>query len=76
MNLQFPHIPGICTSRGEVIPFELCKIKEGQLYKKKTSPDLMSRVLNFSKKRPEERLSIVQTGMAVRALCKGHSYLF
>ncbi|KAH8117266.1 Piwi-domain-containing protein [Phellopilus nigrolimitatus] len=63
ISLRNPRMPGIITTREEVIPFELCVIKEGQLFKKKTSPELMAKMLTFSKKRPNERFSAIQDGM-------------
>ncbi|KAL5511713.1 hypothetical protein ACEPAH_4931 [Sanghuangporus vaninii] len=67
-NVRYPLIPGIWTARDECIPFELCKIKEGQFFRKKASPQLTSRMLNFAKKKPEERLGIVKRGIQMLQL--------
>ena len=59
--------PGIVTTRKEVIPFHLCLIKEGQLYKKKDiPPDVTAQMLNLSKMPPRKRLELLQAGMSVR----------
>ncbi|EJD05760.1 Piwi-domain-containing protein [Fomitiporia mediterranea MF3/22] len=62
-NLRYPRMPGVVTRKDEVIPFELCHIKEGQFFRKKTSPELMAQIMNFSKKKPNERLEILRRGM-------------
>ena len=64
-NLEHPLVPGILTARDECIPFELCRIKEGQFFKKKASPQLTSHMLNFAKKKPEQRLGIIKQGIQV-----------
>lgn len=63
--------PGIVTTRKEVIPFHLCWIKEGQLYKKKDiPPDVTAQMLNLSKMHPSERLSTLRAGMIVSQMQK------
>lgn len=64
--LRYPNWPGIVTKRGEVIPFELCSIHPHQQYKKQLSPEMMTQVLNFSKKTPEMRFEAIKYGVKVR----------
>ncbi|KAI5124360.1 hypothetical protein M0805_008966 [Coniferiporia weirii] len=64
-KFQFPGMPGIFTTKKEVIPFEFCVIKEGQLFKKRASPELMARMLAFSKKKPAERLARVSKRLQI-----------
>lgn len=63
--LQYPGWPGVVTKKGDVVPFELLFIRPGQSYKKRLSPDMMTRVLNFSKKRPEDRFNAIRSGVKV-----------
>ena len=64
-HLSHPDWPGIQTKRGEVIPFELCHVRPGQFYKKKLTPEMTTRVLNFSKKRPKDRFNAIESGVKV-----------
>ncbi|KLO14205.1 Piwi-domain-containing protein [Schizopora paradoxa] len=66
--LQHPDWPGIITPRDDIVPFELLRVRPGQIYKKPLSPDMMTRVLNFSKKRPEDRFNAIRSGVKRLAL--------
>jgi len=50
-----------------VVPFELCWIAPGQLYRKRLNPDQTTRVLGFSTKRPEQRMTVSHTPMTIDA---------
>lgn len=57
--------PGIVTMKDEVIPFHLCIIKEGQLYRKKLTGDVTTQLLNINKVKPVDRLRMLKEGMVV-----------
>lgn len=64
-RLLYPRYPGVVTTRDEVIPFELCEVIEGQLFRKMLDKEITEKMLNAAKKRPTERFSIIKNGMVV-----------
>ncbi|KAJ3844614.1 argonaute-like protein [Lentinula raphanica] len=68
------HYPGIIcakTSRGAVLPMERCTIIPGQLARKQIPPDVTRAMVEFSTKRPADRLASIRNGFA--ALAHGQS---
>jgi len=63
--VQFPNYVCIETSSGAAFPIEVCSIIPGQLMKKQIPPDLTKAVLDFSTKRPAERLNSIVAGHSV-----------
>lgn len=67
--IQHPEWPGIeCGPQDNpvVVPIELCDVIPGQQFKKKLPPDLMPKVLTFSKKKPSDRFRSIYAGANVK----------
>ncbi|KAJ3855572.1 argonaute-like protein [Lentinula lateritia] len=72
--LQYPNI--ICakltvivsqTAKGAVLPFERCTIVPGQLARMQIPPEVTREMVEFSTKRPEDRLQSIRNGFQVLA---------
>ena len=63
--LQNPSMPGIRTQRGDVIPFELCDVVAGQLFKKPLTPEMSQAVLKSTTIRPDKRFDTIMQGVQV-----------
>ncbi|KII88705.1 hypothetical protein PLICRDRAFT_41918 [Plicaturopsis crispa FD-325 SS-3] len=59
-----PKMFGVRAGRN-VFPAKLCKVLNGQFYKKKVPQDLTSNVVSFATKRPEHRLQAIQSGTGI-----------
>ncbi|CAE6418353.1 unnamed protein product [Rhizoctonia solani] len=64
-NLKYPNYICIETSSGAAYPIELCSIIPGQLMRKQVPPNLVNSVLDFSTKKPKERLNSIVAGHSV-----------
>lgn len=58
-------MPGIKGSRNTVVPFELCEVIPGQLFKKQLTPDMATAVLAFATVKPEKRFQMISDGVQV-----------
>jgi eukaryotic translation initiation factor 2C len=64
-TLSHPRTFGIRVGSKErdiVFPSEVCTIVEGQIYKKKVSSELTSKVVRFATRKPQERLDTITQG--------------
>ncbi|CAE6417203.1 unnamed protein product [Rhizoctonia solani] len=64
-NLQYPNYICIETSSKAAYPIEVCTIIPGQLMRKQVPPHLVNSVLDFSTKKPKERLNSIVAGHSV-----------
>ncbi|CUA66950.1 Protein argonaute-2 [Rhizoctonia solani] len=64
-NLVYPNYVCIETSSGAAYPIELCSIIPGQLMRRQVPPNLVNSVLDFSTKKPKERLNSIVAGHSV-----------
>ncbi|THU97373.1 hypothetical protein K435DRAFT_965530 [Dendrothele bispora CBS 962.96] len=65
--LQYPSVLCVMTSRGSAIPFEKCTVLPGQIARKQIPPELTEQMMNFSRKRPEERMDSIRHGIQLLA---------
>jgi len=63
-NLRFPNIPCVKISSTAIVPMEFCDILPGQLMRKQVPSELTDSMVNFSRKRPEERLAAIKASLA------------
>ncbi|KIK63449.1 hypothetical protein GYMLUDRAFT_163093 [Collybiopsis luxurians FD-317 M1] len=63
--LQFPRIICAKMTTGAIIPLERCTILPGQLARKEVPPDVTRQMVEFSTKRPEERLASIKRSVGV-----------
>lgn len=56
-----------------MIPLELCDVPPGQIMRKQIPPEKTKSVVEFSTKKPVERLASIRAGLEVRFLI---CYLF
>ncbi|KAI9467034.1 argonaute-like protein [Lactarius psammicola] len=63
--LRFPDVICVELSSGALIPLELCHVPPGQIMRKQVPPDKTNSVLEFSAKRPNERLRSVVDGLGL-----------
>ncbi|KZT61515.1 Piwi-domain-containing protein [Calocera cornea HHB12733] len=64
IKLQYPNICCAWVSRSAALPLEVCMIEPGQLYKKKVNdPAMLRQVLDFSTRRPEQRIATIVNGL-------------
>ncbi|SJK96819.1 uncharacterized protein ARMOST_00065 [Armillaria ostoyae] len=66
-RLRYPNIICVQTPKGAVIPLERCYIVPGQLSRAELNPDATRDMVKFATKRPDQRLSAIQTGIQVLA---------
>ncbi|KAH7334657.1 argonaute-like protein [Rhizoctonia solani] len=64
-TLQYPNYTCVETSSGAAYPIEVCTIIPGQLMRKQVPPHLVNSVLDFSTKKPKERLNSIVAGHSV-----------
>ncbi|KDQ16674.1 hypothetical protein BOTBODRAFT_30592 [Botryobasidium botryosum FD-172 SS1] len=63
LSLKFPDMVCVKFPKGDVLPLELLTVLPGQLVKNyKAQPDQVTEMLNFSKKRPDERINTITRG--------------
>ncbi|RXW23179.1 hypothetical protein EST38_g2678 [Candolleomyces aberdarensis] len=60
--LQYPRVLCAEIGRNALVPLEVCNVPPGQIMRKQIPPNKTNDVLEFSKKRPDERFGIVQRG--------------
>ncbi|KAE9392991.1 Piwi-domain-containing protein [Gymnopus androsaceus JB14] len=65
--LQFPTMICAKTAKGAVIPFERCTVLPGQLARKQVPPDVTRKMVEFSTKRPADRLASIRNSFQVLA---------
>ncbi|GAW01092.1 argonaute-like protein [Lentinula edodes] len=65
--LQYPNIICAKTAKGAVLPFERCTIVPGQLARMQIPPEVTREMVEFSTKRPEDRLQSIRNGFRVLA---------
>ncbi|KAH9045384.1 argonaute-like protein [Lactarius pseudohatsudake] len=63
--LRFPDVICVELSSGALIPLELCHVPPGQIMRKQVPPDKTNSVLEFAKKRPNDRLESIVNGLGV-----------
>ncbi|KAK0445347.1 argonaute-like protein [Desarmillaria tabescens] len=66
-RLRYPNIICLQTAKGAVIPLERCDVVPGQLSRSELNPDATRAMVEFATKRPDQRLSAIQTGIQVLA---------
>ncbi|KAK0445339.1 argonaute-like protein [Desarmillaria tabescens] len=66
-RLRYPNIICMQTAKGDVIPLERCYVIPGQLSRADLNPDATRAMVGFATKRPDQRLSAIQTGIQVLA---------
>ncbi|GLB33868.1 putative argonaute family protein [Lyophyllum shimeji] len=66
-KLEFPDVICVEVSSGALIPLELCTVPPGQIMRKQVPPEKTRDVLDFATKRPRDRLSSIESGLAVLA---------
>ncbi|PBK85499.1 argonaute-like protein [Armillaria gallica] len=66
-RLRYPNIICMQTPKGAVIPLERYYIVPGQLSQADLNPDATRDMVKFATKRPDQRLSAIQTGIQVLA---------
>ncbi|KAG9103624.1 pre-mRNA-splicing factor cwc22 [Ceratobasidium sp. 370] len=64
-TVRYPEIPCIKVSSKAVIPMEFCEILPGQLMRKQIPTELTDEMVNFSRKRPEERLAAIKAALPI-----------
>ncbi|THU93245.1 argonaute-like protein [Dendrothele bispora CBS 962.96] len=62
-NLQFPHIFCVEVGNGALIPLELCTVIPGQIARKQIPSSKTKDVVQFSTKKPVERLAKIVDGV-------------
>ncbi|KAG8742665.1 hypothetical protein FRC10_001148 [Ceratobasidium sp. 414] len=62
-TVRYPDIPCIKVSSKAVIPMEFCEILPGQLMRRQIPTELTDEMVNFSRKRPEERLAAIKASL-------------
>ncbi|KAJ2912725.1 hypothetical protein MD484_g7689, partial [Candolleomyces efflorescens] len=60
--LRFPKVLCVEIGRNALVPLEVCMVPPGQIMRKQIPPNKTNDVLEFSKKRPDERFGTVQRG--------------
>lgn len=63
--LKYPGLFGIKTGRNAVVPAELCEILHGQFHKHALTPSQTKEVLQFTTKKPGQRLEMIVGAQAV-----------
>ncbi|EEB86582.1 hypothetical protein MPER_16414, partial [Moniliophthora perniciosa FA553] len=63
--LQFPDIICALTASGAAFPLEKCEVVSGQIARKQVPPEVTKSMVEFSQKRPEERLRAIRDGLNV-----------
>ncbi|KAI0638149.1 argonaute-like protein [Trametes polyzona] len=66
-QLRFPQLPCVEVGSGALIPFEVCRIPEGQIMRKQVPPEKTKDVLDFATKKPFDRLNSIKAGLGVLA---------
>ncbi|KAF8803024.1 argonaute-like protein [Phlegmacium glaucopus] len=63
IHLTYPSV--ICALVGQtaMVPLELCTVPRGQFMRKEIPPDKVRNILQFSTKKPQERLESIQGGL-------------
>ncbi|THU97363.1 argonaute-like protein [Dendrothele bispora CBS 962.96] len=61
--LRYPSVFCVMNSKGSAIPFEKCTVLLGQIARKQIPPELTKEMVNFSRKRPEERMQNIRQGI-------------
>lgn len=62
-QVRFPTLPCVQISRTAIVPMEFCDILPGQLMRKQIPQELTDEMVNFSRKRPEERLAAIRNSL-------------
>ncbi|KAK7444785.1 hypothetical protein VKT23_015102 [Stygiomarasmius scandens] len=65
--LDHPRVMCILTSKGAAIPFEKCTVIPGQIARKQIPPELTKAMVDFSRKRPAERMDSIRQGVQLLA---------
>ncbi|ESK90827.1 argonaute-like protein [Moniliophthora roreri MCA 2997] len=61
--LQFPDVICALTASGAAFPLEKCEVVPGQIARKQVPPEITKSMVEFSQKRPEERLRAIRDGL-------------
>ncbi|KAK7031291.1 hypothetical protein VNI00_013545 [Paramarasmius palmivorus] len=63
--LRFPDVICALTASGAAFPLEKCEIIPGQIARKQVPPEVTKSMVEFSQKRPEQRLQAIKDGLAI-----------
>ncbi|QRW00807.1 protein argonaute 3 [Ceratobasidium sp. AG-Ba] len=63
-SVRYGNIPCVKISSRAIIPMEYCEILPGQLMRKQIPQELTDEMVNFSRKRPEERLAAIKASLS------------
>ncbi|KAG9122737.1 hypothetical protein FRC07_000749, partial [Ceratobasidium sp. 392] len=67
-TVRYPDIPCVKISSKAIIPMEFCEILPGQLMRRQIPQELTDEMVNFSRKRPEERLAAIKASLPVGSI--------
>ncbi|THU91323.1 argonaute-like protein [Dendrothele bispora CBS 962.96] len=65
--LQYPGVLCVMNARGSAFPFEKCTVLPGQIARKQIPPELTSAMVDFSRKKPDERMNSIRHGIQLMA---------
>ncbi|KAF5364713.1 hypothetical protein D9758_005608 [Tetrapyrgos nigripes] len=66
-QVRYPGLLCIHNSKGAAFPFEKCTVIPGQLARKQIPSELTKEMVNFSRKRPAERMHSIRQGVSLLA---------
>ncbi|THV02118.1 hypothetical protein K435DRAFT_792786 [Dendrothele bispora CBS 962.96] len=65
--LRYPMVLCVMNRRGSAFPFEKCTVLPGQIARKQIPPELTSAMVDFSRKKPDERMNSIRHGIELMA---------
>ena len=63
LQVRYPRIVGVKTSKTAIIPAEFCQIVPGQVYRKKIPSHAQKSLLDFATQRPQLRIRDIKNAV-------------